>query len=72
VKSLPAQASLVAVVALASPARLVHVIGREADSVFHWRTWNPDHRLLIRTDDRRVEHEGQSVTPSELHFRLRN
>ena len=34
-------------------ARLVHVIDREADSVGHWRQWDPMHTVLVRADDRR-------------------
>lgn len=68
----PVAAALAAVTSLALPTRLVHVIDREADSLRHWRQWAPHHRLLVRTDDRRVERAGESVLLSELHPRLRS
>ncbi len=45
---------------------------READSVRHGRQWDPDHRMLVRTDDRRVDHAGDSVRLSALHPTLRS
>lgn len=54
------------------PVPVVHVIDREADSVDHYRQWDADgHRFLVRADDRRVSHEGESVLLSELARRLR-
>jgi hypothetical protein len=50
---------------LAKP--LLHVIDREADSIGHYRQWDKaGHRFLIRGDDRRVLHEGDSKLLSEI------
>jgi hypothetical protein len=40
--------------------RLVHIIDREADSVFHLRQWDDDHHLfVVRADNERlVQHAG--------------
>ena len=65
---LPAMA---AVAALALPARLVHVIDREADSVGHWRQWDPAHVVLVRADDRQVLWDGQPATLSAVHAATR-
>jgi Transposase DDE domain len=45
----------------------VHVIDREADSVKHLRRWSAaGHRVVVRADDRRVRHEGQSRKLSDI------
>lgn len=45
------------------PARLVHVVDREADSIGHWRAWaDAGHVVLVRGDDRRVMHQGVETT----------
>ncbi len=66
---LPAMA---AVAALNLSARLVHVIDREADSVGHWRQWDPTHRVLVRADDRLVRWNGQPAKLSTIHAAMRN
>jgi hypothetical protein len=60
-----------AVAALDLPARLVHVIDREANSVGHWRQWDPAHVALVRTDDRTVTWEGSAAKLSAVHHTLR-
>lgn len=41
--------------------RLVHVIDREADSLYHLRQWHAaSHLFLVRGDDRRVAYQGRS------------
>jgi hypothetical protein len=64
--------AMTAVAALDLPSRLVHVIDREADSVGHWRQWDPTHRVLVRADDRQVLWNGQPTTLSSIHVALRN
>lgn len=55
---------------LAKP--LLHVIDREADSVDHYRRWDAaGHKFLIRADDRRVRHNGESCLLSEIALQLR-
>ena len=50
---------------LAKP--VLHVIDREADSVDHYRQWDEaGHKFLIRADDRRVLHQGDSKLLSEI------
>lgn len=45
------------------PAKLVHVIDREADSVGHWREWTAaEHAVLVRADDRQVLRDGRETT----------
>lgn len=45
------------------PAKLVHVVDREADSVGHWRDWTAaGHSVLVRADDRRVSRDGVETT----------
>ena len=56
---------------LGLPAKLVHVIDREADSVGHWRAWDPDHVVLVRADDRHVRRGGQPTKLSEIHAGFR-
>ena len=63
--------AMTAVAALALPARLVHVIDREADSVGHWRQWDPTHRVLVRADDRQVLWNGQPAKLSTIHAAVR-
>jgi len=65
---LPAMA---AVAALDLPARLVHVVDREADSVGHWRQWDPTHVVLVRADDRQVLWDGQPAKLSAVHAAVR-
>lgn len=49
------------------PAKLVHVIDREADSVGHYRQWDgAGHLFLVRADDRRVQWRGESMLLSEI------
>jgi hypothetical protein len=51
--------------------RPVHIIDREADSLGHFRDWDPqEHLYLVRCDDRRVEHQGASVLLSEINESL--
>jgi hypothetical protein len=47
---------------------LVHLIDREADSVFHYRQWQAaGHRFVVRADDSRVvRHEGQERTLADV------
>lgn len=53
--------------------RLVHVIDREADSVWHMRAWHAaEHYFLVRSDDRRVHFEGESLLFSEIAAVLQN
>ncbi len=44
--------------------RLIHIIDREADSVFHFRTWHADrHHFLVRANAKRlVRWRGQTVS----------
>ena len=63
--------AMTAVADLALPARLVHVIDREADSVGHWRQWDPTHRVLVRADDRQVRWNDQPAKLSTIHAALR-
>jgi hypothetical protein len=49
------------------PKRLVHVVDREADSLYHLRQWHADgHLFLIRADDRRVTYREASQLLSEV------
>lgn len=49
------------------PAKLVHVIDREADSVGHMRQWHAaGHLFLVRATDRRVMRQDRSVMLSEI------
>lgn len=49
----------------------VHVIDREADAVDYYRQWDAaGHLILIRGDDRRVQHEDESILLSELSTKL--
>jgi hypothetical protein len=49
------------------PRRLVHVIDREADSLYHMRQWHADGDLfLVRADDRRVTYRHASRLLSEV------
>jgi hypothetical protein len=51
--------------------RPIHVIDREADSLGHFRDWFPQkHLYVVRCDDRRVEHDGESVLLSEINEKL--
>ena len=53
------------------PTTLVHVIDREADSVFHWRAWTAEgFLLLVRGDDRWVRWRGELVKYSTIESRL--
>jgi len=53
------------------PTTLVHVIDREADSVFHWRAWTAEgFLLLVRGDDRWVRWRGELVKYSTIEKRL--
>jgi len=56
---------------LGLPTRLVHVIDREADSVYHWRSWiSAGHLILIRGDDRRVLWRGRSQMYREIEAQM--
>jgi hypothetical protein len=49
------------------PARPVHVIDREADSVAHLRCWDArGHWFLVRADDRKVLWQGQPSLLSQI------
>lgn len=49
------------------PKRPVHVVDREADSLYHLRQWQADgHLFLVRADDRRVTHREASRRLSEV------
>jgi len=51
--------------------KLVHVIDREADSVWHFRQWHSEgHLFVIRGDDRRVTWRGQSLMYREIEAQL--
>jgi len=51
--------------------RPVHIIDREADSLGHFRAWEPhEHLYLVRCDDRRVEYQGKSILLSEINEKL--
>jgi hypothetical protein len=63
--------AMTAVAALDLPARLVHVIDREADSVGHWRRWDPTHVVLVRADDRQVLWNDQPAKLSAIHAAVR-
>jgi len=54
------------------PTPLVHVIDREADSVFHWREWLAEgFLLLVRGDgDRWVQWRGEVVKYGNIESRL--
>jgi len=53
------------------PTTLVHVIDREADSVFHLREWHAGGFLfLVRGDDRWVRWRGELVKYSTIESRL--
>jgi hypothetical protein len=53
--------------------QLVHIIDREADSLGRLRSWDAKgHLFLVRCDDRRVRHNGQSVLLSELNEQFHN
>ena len=57
--------------ALALPTTLVHVIDREADSLFHWRQWlDAGFLLLVRGDDRWARWRGELVKYSTIETRL--
>ena len=64
---LPAMA---AIADLGLNARLVHVVDREADSVGHWRAWDPAHVVRVRADDRQVLRDDQPTTLSATHSDL--
>jgi hypothetical protein len=50
---------------------IVHVIDREADSIGHWRKWDAaGHKVLIRTDDRRVLWKGSRAKLSGIRQEL--
>ena len=66
---LPATA---AIAALGLSARLVHVVDREADSVGHWRRWDPAHVVPVRPDDRRVLWNDRPAELSTVHAAVRN
>jgi len=56
---------------LAFPPTLVHVIDREADSLFHWRQWlTSGFLLLVRGDDRWARWRGELVKYSTIEARL--
>jgi hypothetical protein len=56
---------------LGLPTRLVHVIDREADSVYHFRLWTESgHLILVRGDDRRVLWRGRSLMYREIESQL--
>ena len=49
------------------PAKIVHVIDREADSLGHWRRWaEAGHTFLVRGDDRYVTWENRVLLISEI------
>jgi hypothetical protein len=49
------------------PKRSVHVVDREADSLYHLRQWHADgHLFLVRADDRRVTYRKASRLLSEV------
>jgi hypothetical protein len=49
------------------PKRSVHVVDREADSLYHLRQWHADgHLFLVRADDRRVTYRNASLLLSEV------
>jgi hypothetical protein len=49
------------------PKRSVHVIDREADSLYHLRQWHADrHLFLVRADDRRVTFRNASLLLSDV------
>lgn len=49
------------------PRKPVHIVDREADSLGHFRQWNPEnHWFLIRADDRRVLWNGSPSLLSEI------
>lgn len=52
-------------------ARLVHVIDREADSVGHWRQWDPMHTVLVRANDRQVLWNDQPAKLSTIHAAMK-
>jgi hypothetical protein len=57
--------------AMEMPSTLVHVIDREADSVFHLREWSAAGFLfLVRGDDRWVHWRGELVKYSTIEKRL--
>ena len=57
--------------AMEFPTTLVHVIDREADSVFHLREWNAAGFLfLVRGDDRLVHWRGELMKYSTIEKRL--
>jgi hypothetical protein len=57
--------------ALELPATLVHVIDREADSVFHLREWSAAGFLfLVRGDNRLVRWRGEHVNYDTIEKRL--
>ena len=57
--------------AMELPTTLVHVIDREADSVFHFREWSAAGFLfLVRGDDRWVHWRGELVKYSTIEKRL--
>lgn len=46
---------------------MVHIVDREADSVYHYRLWDEmKHLFLVRGDDRIVRHRGKHVKLSEI------
>jgi hypothetical protein len=57
--------------AMELPTTLVHVIDREADSVFHLREWSAAGFLfLVRGDDRLVQWRGEPMKYSTIEKRL--
>ena len=49
------------------PKRSVHVVDREADSLYHLRQWHAEgHLFLVRADDRRVTYRKTSRLLSEV------
>jgi len=58
--------------AMQFPATLIHVIDREADSVFHLRAWDSaGYNFLVRCDDdRRVRWRGKRTNIREIRAQL--
>ena len=54
------------------PAKIVHVLDHEADSVGHMRQWHASgHLFLVRANDRRVTWRDQSILLAELAGQLK-
>jgi len=52
-------------------ATIVHLIDREADSVFHFRQWSSEgFRFLVRADERRVQWRGREVKYDKIAEQL--